>query len=45
MTNIRFVENPNLKDPKKLQKALKELIETLKKNNKEFAEVEAILLS
>ena len=32
-------------DPKKLQKALKELIETLKKNNKEFAEVEAILLS
>ncbi len=44
MTNTDY-DKINFKDPKKLQKALKELIETLKKNNKEFAEVEAILLS
>ena len=38
MTNTDY-DKINFKDPKKLQKALKELIETLKKNNKEFADM------
>ena len=38
MTNIRFDEISSLKDNNKLQKALNEFIESLKKSNKEFAE-------
>ena len=37
MTNFILGENPDVKDSNKLQKALNEFIETLKKSNKKLA--------